>query len=830
MRTLHTPSMPPLVLALALALGSLHSVAQTRASATNDPPPSHALDIPAQPAAQALKRLVDQTGIQLVYAPPLLRGITTRAVNGEFTPLEALRQMLEGSGLQAVQTGSNAWTLSHAPASPASPNSSTEVDKTRLDSVFVSANRRNEPVREVPMQVNVLDAEQLGRQGARHLQDYLANQPGVDVNSAGGPGFGAISIRGVTTGEQTIATVGLYVDDVAFGSSGPFANGQLMALDLGLLDIKQVELLRGPQGTLYGAGAMGGLLKYVTHEPDTAEWSGKLTLGSSATRGGGLSHNAGVVINVPLKEDVAGLRLSAFNEHAGGSVEAIGPLVWRRHSDRGDTRGLRASLLLTPTNHLKLRLTGTTQTIRREGADSVDYRPEDSQPLHGERQRRLYEAEPYRVRTDLVSADLEYDFGAARLNAITSRQRVRANSVADVSDAYLPSLAQQGLLFRSVAASGSNSLDKTTQELRLTSASDKQLEWLLGFYWDDEKSTNDQFTAATPPEGPPSQVLSSAALPARYREAALYGDVTWKFANGLALTGGLRVARNRQSFTQNYDNRLDNDTQWREGASRETSRTWLLTARYALGPGSSVYLRGASGYRPGGPNPVVIDPVSGAPSGPSSFQHDTLTNLEAGYKAELLNQRLSLEAAVFDIRWKNLQQYKVANAVSIITNAGAAHMRGAELAATWRPDEHWSLNGNAALIDAKLSEDATGLDARAGTRLPSSARVSASLTATYAFSLGGYASYAGLTQRYVGERLSALATGALPSPYRLPAYAMTDLQAGIDFKSAHLALHVRNLFNRAAQLSARDPLVPGNPALVSLEAARTVGATLALPF
>ena len=119
------------------------------------------------------------------------------------------------------------------------------------------------------MQVDTLSTEKLEQSGATTLSDYLANEPGVDVKTTGGAGNGAINIRGVSTGDQTISTVSTYIDDVAIGSSNAYVGGSATAFDMALLDLNHIEVIRGPQGTLYGAGAMGGLLKYVTNEPDT---------------------------------------------------------------------------------------------------------------------------------------------------------------------------------------------------------------------------------------------------------------------------------------------------------------------------------------------------------------------------------------------------------------------------------------------------------------------------------------------------------------------------------------------------------------------------------
>ena len=153
---------------------------------------------------------------------------------------------------------------SAAASAPAAAASTTQATQT----IYVTATRRREPAREVPMQVDRLSADDLENSGAKNLIDYLAAQPGVDVKTGGGAGVGAVSIRGVTTGDQTIPTVGIYIDDVAYGSSSAFAAGSQTALDMSLLDLNHIEVLRGPQGTLYGASAMGGVVKYVTNEPE----------------------------------------------------------------------------------------------------------------------------------------------------------------------------------------------------------------------------------------------------------------------------------------------------------------------------------------------------------------------------------------------------------------------------------------------------------------------------------------------------------------------------------------------------------------------------------
>ncbi len=228
-----------------------------------------------------------------------------------------------------------AWSQAAAPAAPASPASSavpTEkqgdraaVKAEKLEVVTVTATRRREPLRDVPLRVETISTEGLERSGAGSLVDYVGNLPGVDVSSDGGPGRGQVSIRGINVGSAGTATVGTYVDEVAYGSSTAFGGAAVAALDMSLLDLHHIELLRGPQGTLYGAGAMGGLLKYVTNEPDTLEFSGKVGLGVRGIKGGALGHTENAVVNVPLSAGVAALRVAAFNDHDGGYIKRLRP-------------------------------------------------------------------------------------------------------------------------------------------------------------------------------------------------------------------------------------------------------------------------------------------------------------------------------------------------------------------------------------------------------------------------------------------------------------------------------------------------------------------------
>ena len=516
-----------------------------------------------------------------------------------------------------------------------------------------------------------------------------------------------------------------------------------------------------------------------------------------------------------MKQDVAGLRLSAFHERAGGFVDAIGGAA-RQNVDGGDNKGARLSLLIEPTSRWKVRLTATGQDTQRDGSDYVDYDPATGQPLYGHATQRTEVAQPYSIRQGVVAADIEYDFGWARLNSISSAQANRLIAQTDFSDTYGP---LTGL--PTVVENNSYYLHKQTQEFRLTSKAGTTFEWIAGLYYNRESGQNYQLLT-----GETTGDLLHLVLPSHFREQAAYGDATWNLTSKLSLTGGIRVARNVQSYDQTGGGVLlggGPDTTL-TGNSAETSRTYLATGKYALTPTSNVYIRIASGYRPGGPN-------FGVPGADPTFKHDTLWSYEGGYKADLLDKSLSVQAAVYDIQWSQIQQYSTTpSGLGVITNGGKAEIQGAELSGTWRPVSLLTLLGGMSYNDARLTQDAPGLGA-SGAPLPNTPHFSANLAGNINFDLAGHAAYFGISNHWVGNRDAGFVGNAGLPQYHLPKYSMTDLQAGVDLQRFQLAVYVRNLFDKHAQLGAETGIVQLNgPVEVTEARPFTVGTTLTAKF
>lgn len=713
-------------------------------------------------------------------------------------------------------------------AQPSAPATAADESRAReaaaaadpqggAQTVTVSATRRKELIREVPVSVTSISTEQLQETGARSINDYLAAVPGVLLQNSGViDGTGNIIIRGLTLGSDASSPTSVYLDDV------PLARGSSFSLNL--LDLSRFEVLRGPQGTLYGSSAIGGIVKYTAVQPDTSGFEGKGTLGVSTTRHGGANAQLGGVLNLPLQANVAALRVVAFGTDDKGWVDTRGPVAVKGVNS-SESQGARVSALLKPLRDLSITATAMTQTTEADGGRRVPYDPTTGQPASGD---LVYEPlgsrEKTRTQRDLYSVTVEYDLQWARLVSVTARQTMRDDARTDfqslvpVFGSFFPGLT---------AAYNDSTIDqtKTTQELRLVSQGRGPWQWLVGFFHDrlDLDQHSDGFlvfgTSASP--------FDSNAAVRRYRENSLYGTVTWDATRDLSITGGLRVARYEQSDSARSSS--FGATQTNQISFDEDARTYLLAARYRLSPTSNLYARAANGYRPGGVNYQAQDstgkPIPGAPL---SYGTDDAWTYELGYKAQV-SPALGVEATIFRTDWKDLQQFTTIvglGALGFTSNLGKARIEGFEAAAVWNPVRPLQITASLSLLDPKLLTDSAGLRASAGDRLPNSPKVAAAVNARYSFSAAGLPAFAGINIAHVGERASGFRNA--PSYYKLPAYTQVDVSGGVRVGRFDVNAYVRNLGDTRGQLGAA--VAPGFPAYVHVIEPRTAGVTVSASF
>jgi iron complex outermembrane recepter protein len=729
------------------------------------------------------------------------------------------RSRLARAALAALLTaGGPAWAQS-APAA----GSDTQT-------ITISATRRAEAIRDVPVSIVKLSTDNQLELGAKDLVDVLASVPGVTYNQTfGKSGSGEIVIRGVTTGNVFNPTVGIYIDDVPIGGTSGQNFGS-SAFDQRLLDLSSIEVLKGPQGTLYGASAMGGLLKYNTRIPEDG-FSGLFGGEASKTQRGGGNFTAYGHVNVPLSDKVAALRVALFHARDGGYIDATGP-GGGSDVNSGKSTGARLSLGLKPMKGLDVRLSAQTQETKYDGLGTASYGT-DGKPLIGDLiYSNLRFAQPTTQRADLVALNLEADLGFAKAMSITGYQKRRSRDVSDLNDGFLLVLPPFFDVTQLDIEQGT-SLKKTTQEFRLVSPSGRTFEWIAGLFHANEKGDGfSNWTATTGPASPfpsGSLLLDNAGTATRWKETGLYGTLVWNASPALALTAGARASRNSLDQVQRNSGLItSNDTV--ATSTKESPDTYLLAARYKLSPSASVYARAASGYRAGGPNAPFLDPATGQLTSAAPYRSDSLWSYELGYKADLPNKLGSIDVALFQIDWKDLQVQVFNNGIGTNGNAGKARIRGLEFGGVVRPVPALTLRAAASLMDPKLLDDSPGLGGTAGERLPTAPKVAASLNARWDFSFGATPAYAALNLGHTGNRTVSFEASSTPN-YRLPSYTVLDVQAGATVAGFDIGAYVRNLTDERGQVSAYTQFAGlGAPVQVNFVRPRTVGVTLSRAF
>jgi outer membrane receptor protein involved in Fe transport len=692
----------------------------------------------------------------------------------------------------------------------------------QLEEVVVTAQKRVERLIDTPQSVTALSADDLAKMGAVQFRDWANTVPGLNFTTAGA-GFTQISLRGVTTGVDNNPTVGVYVDDVPYGSSTSFAIAGRLALDAGLFDIDRIEVLRGPQGTLYGSSAMGGIIKYVTKQPNTDSFSGEAQAGISSTQDAGIGYNAAMAVNLPIVTDKAAVRASAYYSHDGGYIDNLA--LDRKDVNRSGIYGGRVDLLLKPADALIVRISGSLQNISRDGNSIADY-TRGGVPVDGSLDQRRRLREPFDQHFRLIDGTVSYDFGPVALTSISSYQAVTSQATYDLSSIYVPSFSS----YSAIGLPQEFTTDKFTQEVRLASVGANALEWLIGgFYTRENTGYSEYFTLRDLAGAAAANDLYTASYPSHYKEYAGFGDVTYHLTRQFDVTAGIRYAHNDQDFSQIGSGLLGVSNPTR--LSSEGVSTYLANARYRFSDRATAYVRYATGYRPGGPNFIGKDPATGTAVNVPSFESDRLRSYEIGFKAETADRRFGIDASSYLINWTNIQVRTFRDGISLIENAsGGAKIQGAELALTARPIRNFTASGAFAYQHGYLNDAQPDLRASKGERLPNVPRFTAAVNADYQWANGELAPTVGATVKYVSNRTASF-DGNLGLPqYALPAYTTVDLRTGVAIRSIDVQLYLHNLFDKRGQLSAIGAYSLPGETQVTIMQPRTIGLTATTRF
>lgn len=697
----------------------------------------------------------------------------------------------------ALALGAPALAQDAPPTVAAAGQEDAEDEDATVEAVVVTAGKRAENLQDVASSVTALSGDTLEERGISEFADYLAEVPGLSTFSGGAPGFGQVILRGVSTGsQQTSAAVGFYIDETPFTSSSSLAVAGTLTPDPDLTDIDRIEVLRGPQGTLYGASSLGGLIKIVSRKPDLDDYEGELRLEGGWTDGGGPGFAGRGLINIPLVTDRAGLRLAAFHRERGGYSDN----VRTGEEDVNATRasGARVNLRLRPDPRLDLDVNGFFQTLEADGPSVVDLDPVTLQPLFGDLGYSALRDTEFRAEYRLFNVTAAVDLGFADLVSATSLSRSENETIADYTPAY-------GFILASVPGSAviarvAPETDKFTQEFRLASRSGKRVEWITGLFYTKEDSFYETpirgVVAATgaPLPGPLNNVYTTE-ISSRFREAAAFGDLTYYFTPEFDLTAGARISKNEQDFIAPTSGLLNGNVfQVRNNQSEDESTTYLFSARWRPNDDLSLYARAASGYRPGGPQ------ISTLPGLPTTFGADTLWNYEVGAKGSLFDDRLRGDIALYHIDWSDIQLNQLVGGRTVLSNAGEATSRGVEVSARGSPLEDLSVGVVAAWNDTELQDVPAGVTAvtgaRAGDPLPFSPEWTLGLTADYERPLSAvWSAVIGGSYSFQGERFSSFSGPTTNTNILIPSYETVDLRAGVRSDAFDLMLRVDNLMD-----------------------------------
>ncbi|HEY0685716.1 MAG TPA: TonB-dependent receptor [Steroidobacter sp.] len=750
------------------------------------------VDIPAGELTSALQRLAEQSGAEFMYSADRLKGVHTNGVQGEYTAEQAVMKLLEGTNLKLIVGESGALLI----ADKAGPTAANEPDDTTgatgLEEIVVTATKRKERLRDLAGAASATTGVQLTAIGAQSNADYLGRLPGVVFNE-GTSGQSSVTIRGVGTTagvDQGQGPTGYFINEVPL-SEPSYASG---IPDIDTFDIDRVEVLRGPQGTLFGSSSLGGAVNYIVKTADPAQFDAatETTLRSIDHSGGDLSYTARAMFNLPLIADKLAMRIVGSTRNDAGYVDNVGTGV--EGSNDTEVNGVRASVVFSPSEMTTLSLLSLYQENQLEDFQTV-------QSTFGPYHRSTRFPVPSEYTIELHSLRLDQDVSFANLTVLASTHDKDHILDSDVS----LSNAVRNFVPNGVLSREDFTTTMRTIEARLSSKDGGALKWVFGAMYSDTES--EVATLSIAPGG-------ADALAARYNPALLQGDLfnrSYSFRNGYekALFGEASLTF-AQDWTLTLGGRLF-DTRYalrleRYGIQAPNGPVFI-PEREALGDGfvpkislayrpnsdHTIYALASKGFRFGNPNTVADLPGFDTPT---SWDSDELWNYELGSHSLLMGGLLQIDASVFYIDWKDIQVRLVRpDNLTYGTNAGTARSRGVELAAAVRPIDPLTFTTNITYLDSELTETVAIaspplLD---GTQLPGASEWQIANTLTYNFDTVLEPSVI-LSHRYLSD-----APETLQQPnVRVAGYNQFDVRTNFDLGRFDLGLFVTNLTDRRA--------------------------------
>ncbi|MDB5702936.1 MAG: hypothetical protein JWN66_52 [Sphingomonas bacterium] len=638
-----------------------------------------AIDVAAGPLSQSLASLARQAGISIGGAEPLAQE-RAAAVRGTMSVREALDRLLRSASLRAIQVAPMVYRLERRPRASRAPHARPVPESpAAVNDIVVTATKEGAALRDVAQPLTLLDSDDIARLGDAVDTATLAGSiTGLSVTNLG-PGRNRLFVRGVADSPFDgfgQSSVSVQIDDARATYDAPDP-------DLRLIDMAQVELLKGPQGPLYGSGALGGVFRLVPAKPALDRVDGWAQLGVESVDHGGIAGSAEVVANVPLLPDRIGLRAVAYRIGQSGWIDDSGGASDVNH---GQTTGGRIAIRARIGADWMVDLSGLTQL------SSIA----DSQYVTGSRtlQRAAQMAEPQDTDFSLFDVAATGRIGSLTLTGSTSLARQQLQATYDASQAAT-------LLGASAPARyfDNRQYQVLNSEARIGSAPG-QISWIAGI------SLLNATTEATGTITDPSGSRAILQFQRRITEIAAYGEVSLRLNNRLRASAGGRLLRSAID-----DERQEQGTA--AGVSRATVRV-SPSATLSWQPGNRLimFARYASASRPGG-----VDSSGQTTTGNSTYEADELQSYDLGLRLSAPSHALALEANVFHSSWQHVQaDYLDTNGLITTRNAGNAKNSGIDISLSGSPSRDWTIRLGGLLQHARL-------DAAAGVGLPEDRRL-----------------------------------------------------------------------------------------------------------
>jgi len=672
-----------------------------------------------------------------------------------------------------------------------------------FEEIVVTASKRDKSLLDLPQSIQAISGKDVEKLALVSVEDVTSLVPNLNLNSSAKRG-GGFNIRGVAAlSEQfsQFATVGLYLDETPI--SDGFAN-----FDIAMYDLERVEVLKGPQGTLYGEGSLSGTIRIITQKPEMNTFSASALTALETTRHGEMSYRASAAVNIPLADDVAALRITASHKDDGGVIDATAGPGAAIEEDVNDTKStyLKTALTLQLSDNFEITPSFVYQkrTVDAGIIDAIalpDLTGFSNGPNDLSEELKIY------------SLEADYDLGWADLVSSTSFLDRKMTSQDDdiltnaiISAFFAPSDVTTQDFDRSIKI--------FTQELRLVSQGDGPFEWLGGVFYRD-RQYEEQVDISNPVVGAVfgDQRVFTQDNQADYKQIAVFGEVNYHLSDTFTLTAGARW------FEEDIESRLDFgtlslvtfgfETVLREPKIKEDGVLLKFAATYQPSDTTTFYALFSQGIRPGGVNDRVLDILDllspAEEDALATFDSDSTNNYEIGFKTQLFDKRLSLNMAGFYIDWSDIQldrDFQNIPGPEFTINGGKSRSVGVELEAVANPTANLQIGAFLGYNDAEMSEEtstSSGVIPK-GAKLPFAPSFSASLFSEYSFPIGDDAE-AGVRVdwRHVGKSNAGVDVVGDPA-LELDGYQTLDLRIGVDFGNWSASVYAKNLTDKRAQL------------------------------